>query len=374
MTTGSTIDDLLQLLNVSDSILRYNSSIENNIRLNGGTVLYSYNNIIIASEISENLYNQLKIDSTIDFIESLPLKSYGEIDTSLIDQLNVVKINPSQNSNVVANIVSGITTIGTIGIAPVITNQIFTLSALTNSNFTYNITADGTVPITFKFVKPSNYIGNLVLQNVSNINGSSTSIGTYNIEFTATNSYGSDTRNLVLSIYDVVIITNSNLQTYNKFGTIFSYSIESSGLPPKAYSVSGLPPELSLNNNIITGTFLSAGTYNMIMTVDGLTSSDSKSLTVYVDSVPIITSASSISIEENTYYIYDVTAYSLNDISGINIKSIISGSLPKGMTLNSNRITGSPLETGIFNVNIISSNSIGRSSKQLSITVYKMGS
>ena len=137
MATGSTIDDLLQLLNVSDSILRYNSSIENNIRLNGGTVLYSYNNIIIASEISENLYNQLKIDSTIDFIESLPLKSYGEIDTSLIDQFNVVKINPSQNSNIVANIVSGVTTVGTVGVAPIIINQILTLSALTNVNFNY---------------------------------------------------------------------------------------------------------------------------------------------------------------------------------------------------------------------------------------------
>ena len=374
MTTGSTIDDLLQLLNVSDSILRYNSSIENNIRLNGGTVLYSYNNIIIASEISENLYNQLKIDSTIDFIESLPLKSYGEIDTSLIDQLNVVKINPSQNSNKIANIVSGITTIGTVGVAPIITNENLTLSALTNANFNYNIISDGSVPITFKFIKPSNYTGILSLQNVSIINGKSTSIGTYNIEFTATNSYGSDTRNLVVSIYDIVTITNTNLQTYNKFGTVFSYSIESSGLPPKAYSVSGLPPELSLNNNIITGTFLSAGTYNMIMTVDGLTSSDSKSLTIYVDSVPIITSAGNISIEENSYYIYDLTAYSLNDINGINIKNIISGSLPKGMTLTSNRITGSPLETGIFNVNIISSNAIGQSSKQLSITVYKMGS
>lgn len=93
MTTGATnINELIDLLNISDTILRYNSSIEYDINKNGGTVIYSYNNIIIASEISEELYNELQKNPYIDYIESLPLKKYGEVDISLIDQFDTSKI------------------------------------------------------------------------------------------------------------------------------------------------------------------------------------------------------------------------------------------------------------------------------------------
>ena len=50
-TTESSINDLITLLNVSDTILRYNSDIEKSIRAHGGTVLYSYNNIIIGQKL-----------------------------------------------------------------------------------------------------------------------------------------------------------------------------------------------------------------------------------------------------------------------------------------------------------------------------------
>jgi len=91
-TTIANLDDLIKLLNASDTILRYNSSIEDSINKNGGTVIYSYNNVIIASEISEPLYITLKNNPYIEYIESLPLKKYGDVDTGLIDQLDISKV------------------------------------------------------------------------------------------------------------------------------------------------------------------------------------------------------------------------------------------------------------------------------------------
>jgi hypothetical protein len=91
-TTVTSIDELIKSLNISTNILRYNSEVETSVKQNGGTVLYSYNNIIIASEISESFYNELQKNPYIDYIESLPLKKYGDVNTDLINQLDVSKI------------------------------------------------------------------------------------------------------------------------------------------------------------------------------------------------------------------------------------------------------------------------------------------
>ena len=56
------INELLQLLDDSNNILiadlTYSSLVEDSIKQNGGTVIYSYNNIIVASDISETFYNE----------------------------------------------------------------------------------------------------------------------------------------------------------------------------------------------------------------------------------------------------------------------------------------------------------------------------
>lgn len=87
--TISDIDKMLELLNISEHLLRFNAEVENEIVDNGGTIIYSYNNIIIASEISEEYYNELQKNQYIDYIESLPLKKYGEVNIDLINQLDV---------------------------------------------------------------------------------------------------------------------------------------------------------------------------------------------------------------------------------------------------------------------------------------------
>ena len=138
------INELLQLLDASNNILisdlTYSSSIEDTIRQNGGTVVYSYNNIIVASEISENFYNELQKNPNIDYIESLALKQYGIVDTNLIskiDSTNQYITGNSGDTTTLKGIVSANSTgtdgqsgqsgsSGINGVGPTIINQIFT--------------------------------------------------------------------------------------------------------------------------------------------------------------------------------------------------------------------------------------------------------
>ena len=57
-------------------VLTYNNEVATLIRQNSGTVIYSKEDIIIASEISDSLYNSLLKSPYVQAITVLPLKRY----------------------------------------------------------------------------------------------------------------------------------------------------------------------------------------------------------------------------------------------------------------------------------------------------------
>jgi len=383
------INELLQLLDASNNILisdlTYSSSIEDTIRQNGGTVVYSYNNIIVASEISENFYNELQKNPNIDYIESLALKQYGIVDTNLIskiDSTNQYITGNSGDTTTLKGIVSANSTgtdgqsgqsgsSGINGVGPTIINQIFTLSALTNETFNYTIITTGTTPIDFAIVKPTNYVGTLELKNINIINGQTSTAGVYNIKFLTNNNYGTDVKNLTLSIVEPTKILNTNLIVYNSFETQFYYTIEASGA--QKYSVPDISVGLNLNNNMLSGKFNSIGEYAMTLIVSGTTSSDSKPLTVYVGEMPTINSDGGSSIEQNKYFYYEITS-----TAGTGATYNVVGVLPQGLGFSTSQsgiaaITGVPIQSGEYYVTLMATNPFGEDSKDLTITVVPMG-
>jgi hypothetical protein len=88
-TTELNIEKILETINISSDILSYNASIIDSIQQNSGIVIYSYNNIIIASNISDELLNELQKNPNIEYIQNLPLQKYGSVDYSLINQLDI---------------------------------------------------------------------------------------------------------------------------------------------------------------------------------------------------------------------------------------------------------------------------------------------
>ena len=382
------INELLQLLDASNNILisdlTYSSSIEDTIRQNGGTVVYSYNNIIVASEISENFYNELQKNPNIDYIESLALKQYGIVDTNLIskiDSTNQYITGNSGDTTTLKGIVSANSTgtdgqsgksgSGVNGVGPTIINQVFTLSALTNETFNYTIITTGTTPIDFAIVKPTNYVGTLELKNINIINGQTSTAGVYNIKFLTNNNYGTDVKNLTLSIVEPTKILNTNLIVYNSFETQFYYTIEASGA--QKYSVPDISVGLNLNNNMLSGKFNSIGEYAMTLIVSGTTSSDSKPLTVYVGEMPTINSDGGSSIEQNKYFYYEITS-----TAGTGATYNVVGVLPQGLGFSTSQsgiaaITGVPIQSGEYYVTLMATNPFGEDSKDLTITVVPMG-
>lgn len=395
MTGMTNVDELLSILNTSESILRYNSQIEEDISQNGGTVLYSYNNIIIASEINDALFTELQKNTYIEYIKDLPLKKYGDIDYSLINQLDISKIDISGITTETINnkTIETITNIdintdpnidGVSGkskksllknkindsinnssseVPPTITNTGLTLSVMTNEWFTYPILVDGTLPFKYEF-SSNNFNGELTLNN-NILSGKTNNSGIYNIIIKVKNNYGYDQKILTLTVQDAVKITNSNFNVYNKIGTYFTYPIETSGDSPKIYSVLNLPTELTLTDNVISGVFTSIGTYDMTLIVSGTTTSDSKQLIVNAGNIPIIDSPSEIYCQQYSGFTYTITP------SGITYNII--GILPEGLKFSVDTISGTPVYTGITNLKMKATNPYGTTLKDLKITIYKIG-
>src|ERR1035437_93836 len=144
------LNELVSTLGTYNDALTYNTIIEDDIKNQGGVILYSYDNIIIASEISETYWSELQSSSNIEYIQDLPLKQYGGVDYSLIGQMssNILFDSINQNINISdsatgktsASNISGSTTAQEIinitnsgvtktetGIYPMIINEILTL-------------------------------------------------------------------------------------------------------------------------------------------------------------------------------------------------------------------------------------------------------
>ena len=404
MTGTTNIDELLSLLNssdilltASDTILRYKTSIEDDVKVNGGTVIYSYNNIIIASEISEEFFAQLQANPNIDFIGDLPLKKYGNVSSNLLDQLDISKLfintsgvtstvvipTPSGTDGVsgksrtpaIQNIINGLPApVPTLhGLPPVIINTSLTLNISTNTGFTFPLFADGSTPITFNFVRPANYVGQLSLQNSNTLVGNVTNAGIYNITITATNGYSVDTRILTLTVYENVKITNTNLQVYSKIGTQFNYAIETIGTPPISYSAVTLSSGLTLNNNIISGIFNSANTYNITIIASGQTSLDSKILKITSGSPPIITSSGQVSGPQYSGFTLANPLYTITSLNNTGDTTYnIIGILPTGLEFNGTTIYGTPIYSGPYSLEMKATNPFGTTLKDLNITITQI--
>jgi len=370
-TIENNIDELLALLNTSETLLRFNSSIEKEISQHGGTVLYSYNDIIIASEISDNFFVELSKNPFIENIYEVPLKKYGDVDMSLIDQIDVSKIGINLNvtsgdTTIISGNESGSGTISYSGDAPLITNQSLTLNAVTNQWFNYKITASGKLPIKFEIIPNIN--GQVSISG-DTITGFSSIDGNFNITLVATNNFGFDNKTLVVHVVTQPKIT-SPLIAYGTVGTGFTYTITETGVS-YTYRTYGLPSGLSLTGNIISGVLSCvAGVYKFPIVVENSNGSDSKTLELRVSDTstylkPIITSGGIANGEEYTDFSYTITSTGTPPIS----YSVI-GTLHNGLTFNSgDTISGVPTIGGIKNVTLKATSPYGTTEKNLKISI-----
>ena len=184
---------------------------------------------------------------------------------------------------------------------------------------------------------------------------------------TATLSNGTAYR---CSLPSDVQITTTSLPA-GTTGSAYSATLSASGGDgTNTWDVSGLPSGLSLTDDTISGTPDSAGTSTVTVSVlSGDGSSDSVDLELVVGA-PVFVTTSSLD-DGSTSAAYSATLAASGGTTPYTW-SIVTGSLPAGLTLSGDTISGTPITAGTSTFTVEVTDSIGRTdTAELSITTVQ---
>src|SRR5438128_1260104 len=250
------------------------------------------------------------------------------------------------------------------GPKPVITSPT-TATGQVGVAFSYQITASNGPIISYNATGlPA---GLSVNTSTGLISGTPTTAGTYSVTISATNSSGTGSATLTLTIKPPPPVITSATTASGTVGIAFSYQTTATNNPP-IFNATGLPAGLTVNTStgLISGTPTTAGTYSVTIsaTNSGGTGSATLTLTVVNPPPPVITSATTATGQVGVAFSYQITATN-------NPTSYGATGLPAGLTVNTSTglISGTPTTAGTYSVTISATNAGGTGSATLTLTI-----
>lgn len=193
---------------------------------------------------------------------------------------------------------------------------------------------------------------------------------TYQIKIRAVSSAGNGTASGQSpgTPANVLTITSSNTKA-GTIGTSLTHTLTGSGgTATYSWSITGsLPSGLSISNDVISGTPTTAGSTSVTVTLtDSASVTKTQTLTFTITANnPTITSASSASGTSGSAFTHTLTGS-----GGTSPYTWTSGSLPAGLALSGNTISGTPTVDGTFTITItITDSASGTSTQTLTITI-----
>lgn len=237
--------------------------------------------------------------------------------------------------------------------APTITTN-YPPDGVLGVTYSATITASGTKPITWTI------IGNIpeglgINSNTGEIFGTPTKTGSFTFTVTATNQYGSSSRNYTMNINERPRITSTSFSGYA--GYKFSATLRAT-MSRVTWTLNGtLPKGLTLNTSTgeVYGTPTQSGNFTVSFTVSNSAGSDTANVTFTIYAKPTLPKITTSSLSTGTVG----ASYSQTiRVSGTTPVTIDATGLPNGLDINSDtgNISGTPETSGTFNVTISATN------------------
>jgi len=233
--------------------------------------------------------------------------------------------------------------------------------------FSYTITATNN-PTSYNATGlPAGLTVNTTTGLISGTPAAGTDAGSpYSVTISATNSGGTGSATLTLTIKPATPVITSALTATGQVGVAFSYQITATN-NPTSYNATGLPTGLSVNTStgVISGTPTTAGTYTVTISATNAGGTGSATLTLTIKpATPVITSALTATGQVGVAFSYTITA--TNSPTSYNATG-----LPTGLSVNTSTgvISGTPTTAGTYSVTISATNAGGTGSATLTVTI-----
>ena len=247
------------------------------------------------------------------------------------------------------------------------------------------LTASGTVGVAFSYQitatnNPTGFnatglpAGLSVNTATGLISGTPTAAGNFNVTISATNSGGTGSATLALTIAQTQqqppAIT-SPLTASGTAGVAFSYQITATN-NPTSFNAAALPAGLAFNTTtgLISGTPTTAGSFSVTISASNASGTGSATLALTIAQVqqpPVITSPLTASGTFGQQFSYQITA--TNNPTSFNVAG-----LPGGLSVNTSTglISGTARGSGgTFKVTLSATNAAGTGSATLTLTIAK---
>jgi alpha-tubulin suppressor-like RCC1 family protein len=258
-------------------------------------------------------------------------------------------------------------TMGSALAVPVI-NSGTEATASVGSTFSYTVTTS-TVPVPTSYGASGLPSGLTINSSSGIISGTPSATGTSTVTLSATNSGGTGTARLLLTVNPAgAPVITGTLTSSGTAGQIFNYTITANN-SPTSFGASGLPSNLAVNSATgqITGIPQSSGTYAVVLSATNSVGTGNATLLLIINPpVPVISSGTTASGA------FGVTITSPYIIAATNSPTAFSATnLPPGLVVNSytGAITGTPTMAGTWTVTISATNAGGTGSANLTYAV-----